>query len=154
MRLQDARFQELLITYKNTVLRAQQEVEDALAGFLRYQENAQSLALSAAAAKHSLDLAFIQYSQGSTDFTTVLVAQQALLNVQDNLAAALGNICTNLAGIYRALGGGWEIRQGDDILSPEIKEVMARRTDWGSLLSPSVYMPPPGTQSDIRGPDW
>ncbi|MGA2405109.1 MAG: efflux transporter outer membrane subunit [Syntrophobacteraceae bacterium] len=154
VRLQDARFQELLLTYKNTVLRAQQEVEDALAGFLRYQENARSLALSAEAAKHSLDLAFIQYSQGSTDFTTVLVAQQALLNVQDNLAAALGNICTNLAGIYRALGGGWEIRQGDEILSPEIKEVMARRTNWGSLLSPSVYMPPPGNQSDVRSPDW
>jgi NodT family efflux transporter outer membrane factor (OMF) lipoprotein len=154
VRAQDARFQELLLSYKNTVLRAQQEVEDALAGFLRYQENAESLALSAAAAKRSLDLAFIQYSQGSTDFTTVLVAQQALLNVQDNLATAMGNISTNLVGIYRALGGGWEIRQGEEILSPEIKEVMARRTNWGSLLSPCGYMPPPCNQSDIRKPDW
>jgi hypothetical protein len=99
-------------------------------------------------------LAFIQYSQGSTDFTTVLVAQQALLNVQDNLANAMGNISTNLVGIYRALGGGWEIRQGEEILSPEIKEVMARRTNWGCLLSPSVYMPLPGNRSDIRSPDW
>ena len=152
VRAQDARFQELLLSYQNTVLRAQQEVEDSLAGFLRYQENAESLALSAEAAKRSLDLAFIQYSQGSTDFTTVLVAQQALLNVQDNLASAMGSISTNLVGIYRALGGGWEIRQGEEILSPEIKEVMAQRTNWGSLLSPAVYMP--GKQSDIRCPDW
>jgi NodT family efflux transporter outer membrane factor (OMF) lipoprotein len=154
VRFQDARFQELLLSYKNTVLKAQQEVEDTLAAFLRYQENAESLALSAAAAKRSLDLAFIQYSQGSTDFTTVLVAQQALLNAQDNLAVAMGTIAGNLAGIYRALGGGWEIRCGEDILTPEIKEVMAQRTNWGDLLSPSVYMPPPVKQPDIRSPDW
>ena len=154
VRLQDARFQELLLTYQNTVLTAQKEVEDALAGFLRYQENAESLALSASAAKRSLDLAFIQYSQGSTDFTTVLTAQQALLTAQDSLASSMGNISLNLVGVYRALGGGWEIRQAEDILSPEIKEVMARRTNWGSLLSPSVYMPLPGNQSDIRSPDW
>ncbi len=154
VRLQDARFQELLLTYQNTVLKAQQEVEDFLAGFLRYQETAASLALSAEAAKRSLDLAFIQYSQGSTDFTTVLTAQQSLLTTQDSLASSLGNISLNLVGIYRALGGGWEIRQAEEILPPEIKEVMARRTNWGSLLSPSVYMPPPGNQSDIRSPDW
>ena len=154
VRFQDARFQELLLIYKNTVLRAQQEVEDALAAFLRYQENAQSLALSVDAAKRSLDLAFIQYSQGSTDFTTVLVAQGALLNVQDNLAAAMGSIATNLAGIYRALGGGWEVRSGEDILSPEIKEAMAQRTNWGNLLSPAAYMPPSDNQPDVRPPDW
>ena len=154
VRAQDARFQELLLSYQNTVLTAQREVEDALAGFLRYQENAESLALSAAAAKQSLDLAFIQYSQGSTDFTTVIVAQQALLTVQDNLANAMGSISTNLVGVYRALGGGWEIRQGEDLLSPEIKEAMARRTNWGSLLSPTFYMPSSGSRSDIRKPDW
>ena len=66
MRLQDVRFQELLLTYQNTVLKAQQEVEDFLAGFLRYQETAASLALSAEAAKRLLYLAFIQPSRGST----------------------------------------------------------------------------------------
>ncbi len=109
VRVQDARFQELLLTYQNTVLKAQQEVEDFLAGFLRSQENAESLALSASAAKHSLDLAFIQYSNGSTDFTTVLIAQQSLLTSQENLATSMGNISLNLVGVYRALGGGWEI---------------------------------------------
>ncbi|SPF50377.1 Efflux pump, RND family, outer membrane lipoprotein [Syntrophobacter sp. SbD1] len=154
VRLQDARFQELLLSYQNTVLKAQQEVEDFLAGFLRYQENAQSLALSASAAKHSLQLAFIQYSHGSTDFTTVLSAQQSLLLAQDSLATSIGNIALNLVGVYRALGGGWEIRKGEDILPPQIKEIMARRTNWGDLLSPAVYMPAPGCPSDIRSPDW
>ena len=38
MRVQDARFQQLLVNYQNTVLRAAQEVEDALTGFLKAQE--------------------------------------------------------------------------------------------------------------------
>lgn len=154
VRSQDASFQALLLTYRNTVLTAQQEVEDYLTGYLRSQENARSLALAAAAAKRSLDLAFIQYKNGSTDFTTVLTAHQALLTAQDSLATALGNIALNLVGVYKSLGGGWQIRECKDILPPEIKEMMAKRTNWGDLLSPAVYLPPPCKQPDIRCPDW
>ena len=154
VRVQDARFQQLLLSYQNTVLQAQQEVENFLAGFLRYQESTESLAISTSAAKHSLDLAFIQYQHGSTDFTTVLTAQQSLLASQDSLAISMGNIALNLVGVYRALGGGWELRQGEDIVPPQIKEAMAKRTNWGCLLSPAAYMPPPGAKSDIRSPDW
>jgi NodT family efflux transporter outer membrane factor (OMF) lipoprotein len=154
IRLQDAKFQELLITYQNTVLRAQQEVEDSLTGFLRAQENAEYLSLTEDAAKRSLDLAVIQYREGSTDFTTVLTAQQSLLTAQDNMASAKGNISSNLIGLYRALGGGWEIREGQDIVSPEIKEIMAKRTNWGQLLSPSTYMPLSEQGPTIRLPDW
>lgn len=155
VRLQDARFQELLISYQNTVLQAQQEVENYLAGFLRAQENADSLSQSAQAARRSLDLAVVQYQQGSTDFTTVLTAQQALLTAQDSFATALGAISGNLIGVYRALGGGWEIREGDDTISPEIKEAMERRTNWGKLLAPAAYMPSAlELGSTIRAPDW
>ena len=59
----------------------------------------------------SLELAVIQYREGITDFTTVLTAQQALLNEQDRLADTLGGISSKLVEMYRALGGGWEIRQ-------------------------------------------
>ena len=62
----------------------------------------------------ALDLAVLQYREGTKDFTTVLIAQQALLNEQDNLASTLGNISSNLVGVYRALGGGWEIREGKE----------------------------------------
>jgi NodT family efflux transporter outer membrane factor (OMF) lipoprotein len=154
VRVQDARFQELLISYRNTVLTAQQQVEDSLAGFLRAQENAEFLAQSADAAKKSLDLAFIQYQQGSTDFTTVLTAQQALLTAQDSLASAMGSISTNLVGIYRALGGGWQIREGQGIVSPDIIEAMNKRTNWGKLLSPAAYMPSETERSTLRPPDW
>ena len=79
VRVQDARFEQLLIAYQNAVLKAQQEVEDALVAFLRAQERAEFLAQSTAAAKNALDLAVLQYREGIKDFTTVLTAQQALL---------------------------------------------------------------------------
>jgi NodT family efflux transporter outer membrane factor (OMF) lipoprotein len=156
VRLQDARFQELLITYQNAVLTAQQEVEDNLAAFLRAQERAEFLAQSSAAARRSVDLAVLQYREGIKDFTTVLTAQQALLTEQDNLAATLGNISSNLVGVYRALGGGWEIREGKELVPPDIKETMAKRTNWGKLLVPATYNPPAAEEpkSFIRLPDW
>ena len=152
--MQDARFQQLLISYQNTVLTAQREVEDSLVGFLRSQQRAEYLAQSTDSANRSLQLAMLQYRAGSTDFTTVLTAQQSLLTSQDSFASALSDISTNLVGVYRALGGGWELREGMDVVSPEVKEIMARRTNWGKLLSTSAHLPPPGPGPDIRLPDW
>ncbi len=156
VRLQDARFQELLITYQNAVLTAQQEVEDSLVAFLKTQDQAEFLAKSATNARGALDLAVRQYREGVVDFTTVLVAQQSLLSVQDNLATTLGNISSNLVGVYRALGGGWEIREGKDLIPSEIREEMAKRTNWGKLLAPVSYNPLPSEEpkSLIRLPDW
>lgn len=156
VRVQDARFEQLLIAYQNVVLRAQQEVEDALVAFLRAQERAELLALGAAAAKRSLDLAVLQYREGVKDFTTVLIAQQALLNEQDNLASTLGDISRNLVGVYRALGGGWEIREGKELVPADVREVMAKRTHWGKWLAPASYNPRAFNEPEslIRLPDW
>ena len=156
IRAQDARFQELLIAYHNTVLKAQQEVEDNLTAFLRAQERSESLAQSTAAAKKSFDLAVLLYRAGLADFTTVLISQQAVLNEQDKLAVTLGNISSSLVGVYRALGGGWEIREGKDLVPRDIEEEMAKRTNWGKLLGPTSYNPPAAEKpkSLIRAPDW
>jgi NodT family efflux transporter outer membrane factor (OMF) lipoprotein len=156
VRLQDARLQELLLTYQNAVLAAQQDVEDNLAAFLRAQDRADLLAQSVTSAQTALRLAVLQYREGVTDFTTVLTAQQALLNQQDSLASTLGTISSSLVGTYRALGGGWEIREGQDLVPPEIKAEMQKRTNWGHLLTPSAYNLPASRepQSAPRLPDW
>ncbi len=156
VRVQDAHFQQLLITYQNAVLSAQQDVEDNLIAFLKAQDQAGFLAQSVEAAKKALDLSIRQYREGIVDFTTVLIAQQALLSGQDNLAITLGTISTSLVGVYRALGGGWEIREGEDLLPPEIREEMKARTSWGKLLKPSSYNLPPTEEPKptIRLPDW
>ena len=152
IRVQDARFQQSLIAYQNRVLQAQEEVENALSAFLRAQQRADFLAKSAAAAKRSV----LQYQEGAKDFTTVLTAQQALLAEQDNLAGTLGSISLSLVGVYRALGGGWQIREGRDPMPPDMQELMAKRTNWGNLLAPAAYMPPVPEmpESFIRPPEW
>jgi len=156
VRFQDAKLQELLLTYQNTVLKAQQDVEDNLAAFLLAQERASFLAQSAEAARSSFDLAVKQYREGIKDFTAVLLAQQSLLSEQDNLASTLGSISVNLVGVYRALGGGWEIRDREELVPPSVKDEMEKRTDWGSLLAPASYNPPAGKgpESSPRLPDW
>jgi NodT family efflux transporter outer membrane factor (OMF) lipoprotein len=156
VRVQDARLEQLLIAYQNTVLKAHKEVEDALVAFLKAQERAEFFARSAAAAKTTLDLAVEQYREGLKDFTTVLIAEQALLNEQDNLTVTLGNLSSNLVGVYRGLGGGWEIREGQELVPPEVREEMANRTDWGTLLAPASYnkLVPEERKSPIRLPEW
>jgi len=154
VRIQDARFQELLITYQNTVLTAQQDVEDALVGYLRSQERADALAGSVEAARKSLAYAVEQYRGGVTDFTTVIAAEQALLAEQDSFAANLGTISTSLVSVYRALGGGWQMHEGVDQVPEEVRQAMARRTNWGDLLRPvrgapgDQGEPPPAVSPD------
>ncbi len=152
VRVQDARFQESIFAYQDTVLRAQQEVEDGLVGFLQAQLRVNRLEEAAAAAKRSADLALIQYREGATDYTTVLTAQQALLAQEDNLAVGQGDVPQNLIAVYRALGGGWEVRAGEGYLPSDITSAMGRRTDWGGLLAPAAVQPQ--TPRSLLTPDW
>ena len=156
VRVQDARFQQRLLAYRQTVLAAQQDVEDNLASFLRNQDRADLLAKSVKSSRSAVDLAVLQYREGVTDFTTVLTVQQTLLTQQDTLASTLGTISTSLVGVYRALGGGWEVREGEDIVPAEIKAEMRERTNWGRLLTPTTYNLPASRepQSRPRLPDW
>ncbi|MBW2066907.1 MAG: efflux transporter outer membrane subunit, partial [Deltaproteobacteria bacterium] len=90
VRVQDARFQQLAVNYKNTVLRAAQEVEDAMVAFLRSQEEVRFLRESVAAAKRSVDISMIQYREGLTDYQRVLDGQRFLTQQQDLLTSKEG----------------------------------------------------------------
>ena len=94
----------------------------------------------------------MQYPEGATDYTTVIQAEQALLTQQDNLAIGQGNVPLNLVSVYRALGGGWELCEGEPFLPSDVTTVMAERTDWGRLLQPPALQPP--ETSRILRPDW
>src|SRR3954451_2013089 len=134
VRAQDAAFQQTVTNYQNTVLQAQGEVENGLVAFRKQQEKAKFLSAAVRAAQRSLELATVQYRGGVTDFTTVLVAEQQLLQQQDQLAVTAGAIPSNLVSAYRALGGGWQIREDKAFLPPQSVEAMAKRTNWGKLL--------------------
>lgn len=161
VRVQDAKFQQALVNYQITVLNAAKEVEDALVGFLQGQEQVSALIQSVEASKRTVYLSTFQYREGAVDFTPVLNSQQALTQQQDRLIQAKGSVPTNLVKLYKALGGGWQIRQGKDFVSPEIIEAMKKRTNWGDLLSTPAGLPtnlaPPAPEKPLsvpRKPEW
>ena len=139
VRVEDARFQELAVNYENTVLRAAREVEDAMVSFLRTQDSVGFLADAVKASKRSVDLSMIQYREGLTDYQRVLDTQRFLTASQDNLVFTVGSVDLSLIGIYKALGGGWQIRSTNEFVAKDIIEKMESRTDWGNLLSPDEY---------------
>jgi len=158
VRTQDARLQQLLINYQNVVLRAAAEVEDASVGFVQSQQQSKFLDDSVASAKRSVDLAVIQYRDGAVDYTRVLNTQQSLVAQQDQSTTVRGDIARYLVDMYRALGGGWQLREGKDFVPDSVKEVMKKRTNWGDLLTPDEQETtvPPRTMPDdsYRWPDW
>jgi NodT family efflux transporter outer membrane factor (OMF) lipoprotein len=109
VRLQDAKFQETVAAYQQTVLKANQEVEDGLATFLKAQERARLLKISVDEALEAVKLVVLQYEKGTVDFTRVTQLQEALVVQQDNFAQATGEIARGLIQVYKGLGGGWEI---------------------------------------------
>src|SRR5204862_1791115 len=96
--------------YQNTVLSAGQEAENGLVTFLRAQERTKFQAASVADAEEAVQIALDQYKAGTIDFTRVTQLEQALVLLQDTLAQARGEIASGLIQVYRALGGGWQIR--------------------------------------------
>ena len=162
VRVQDAKLQGLLVDYQNSVLNAQKEVENGLASFLQGREQVEFLRSSAKDAEAALGLAILQWNLGTRDFTTVLTAEQNLYTAQNNLAMAEGGVSTGLASVYRALGGGWQIRADNEFVPAATAEEMRNRTNWGELLPPpSVPQPaapglptPADVNSSPRLPQW
>jgi NodT family efflux transporter outer membrane factor (OMF) lipoprotein len=110
VRLQDATFQELVAAYQNTVLTAAQDVENGLVTFLKAQQRTRFQAESVAEAEKAVKLALVQYKGGIIDLTRVTQLETTLVQLQDTLALAQGEIGLGLIQAYRALGGGWQIR--------------------------------------------
>jgi NodT family efflux transporter outer membrane factor (OMF) lipoprotein len=134
VRVQDARYQANLNDYEDVVLRAQQEVESAIAGYLGAKREAAALADAVMAAERAVELALIQYREGATDYTTVINTQQVLVSQQNRYVATRGDEILNVLSLYKALGGGWELRDGNDFVSDETKAQLKGRTFWGNLL--------------------
>ncbi|MCG6156335.1 efflux transporter outer membrane subunit [Rubinisphaera margarita] len=107
---QDVRFQQLVTRYQQTVLLANEEAENAIVAFLRFQNEAVLLEESVREASEAVRVATVNYDEGEFDFNRLFTLQQFLVSLQDQLAVVQGNVCRSLIQLYRALGGGWELR--------------------------------------------
>jgi NodT family efflux transporter outer membrane factor (OMF) lipoprotein len=138
VRLQDALFQQLLVDYRNTVLEAQGDTENAIVAYLKSHEQMAFYKAAAKASQQAVNTASIQYTEGAITFNWLISILNENLQQQDLLAEVRGSTATNLIRVYKALGGGWEIRSQSDpikLLPDETKEEMLKRTsDWDGIL--------------------
>lgn len=104
-----SRQRELVENYRKAILTALKEVEDALGNTTRdaNQESAQRQIL--AQAERTLRLAELRYREGADDLLSVLDAQRTLFSTQDQLAQLRQARLGDAVGLYRALGGGWQM---------------------------------------------
>jgi NodT family efflux transporter outer membrane factor (OMF) lipoprotein len=134
VRVQDARLQQSLVAYRDTVIQAVGEVEDAMAAFVGTRAQDRILAEGVQTATRSAELSLLRYQEGFADYQRVLQAQQALFGQQQRYAANRGEIMRSLVGIYRGLGGGWQTAAPVEFVDDDTRQQMQERTDWGEVL--------------------
>jgi NodT family efflux transporter outer membrane factor (OMF) lipoprotein len=152
IRVQDARLQQALVNYQDVVLKAARETDDAIVSLAGAQEQEIILAESVEAAKRSNELSLLRYQEGFSGYQRVLDSQQALFRQQTSYVQNRGLSARNVVAIYKALGGGWEVRQGKAFVDESTLVVMRERTNWGGLLD-SPVAEEAGTDG-MRRPDW
>ncbi|MCG6878416.1 MAG: efflux transporter outer membrane subunit [Deltaproteobacteria bacterium] len=156
VRVEDARLQQLVVSYKNTVLNAQREVEDALVAFTCSREEESFLKDSVTAAERSVEISLVQYKEGLIDYQRVLDSERFLATQSNRLTDVSGQVSTNLVAAYKGLGGGWQIREGKEILSEKNRTQMKDRTNWDGLLDSKGPVIPldKKEQEDWQLPYW
>ncbi len=94
-------------TYRQTVLTAIQQVEDALVGIRILEREAKVQAEDVRISRQATQIALNEYRAGTQAFTAVVVAEAQQLSVEEALLTTQGQIQTNAINLVVALGGGW-----------------------------------------------
>lgn len=94
-------------SYKASILKALQDTEDSLARYTADRRRLTELNRQVAAATGAVTIARQQYNVGLADFLNVLTTQGTLLRAEDEAVQTQSAVATDLASLYKALGGGW-----------------------------------------------
>jgi NodT family efflux transporter outer membrane factor (OMF) lipoprotein len=103
-----AEFDVSAANYRSTVVSAFQQVEDSLATLNHYHDAAVEEKAAVDAAQHTLDFSMALYTQGATDYLTVVTSQTAVLQTQLEALNLDTLQLMSSVDLIRALGGGWE----------------------------------------------
>ena len=135
VRLQDARLQQSIESFQDSVLQAAREIDDAAISVVKTAEQHLVLSDALGAAERSLELANTRFQEGYADFQRVLDAQRVLFAQAEQ---ELLNQSTHIGAIielYRSIGGGWVHTPMEQLIPQSTREAMRARTNWGDLLS-------------------
>ena len=105
---QEAVRDEALISYRQTILTALQDVENALVAYGKDQETRKALSSAVVASRRASELAMQLYVQGAAEFINVLDAQRTQYASEDALMQSEINLIADIIALYKSLGGGWK----------------------------------------------
>jgi multidrug efflux system outer membrane protein len=108
LQLTEARQQEALIRYEQTIQQAFREVEDALIAHRKAREGLAEQEAAVRASREALGIAELRYTSGLTTYLNVLDAQRTLLAAEVAESRTLLFQLVAVVQLYRALGGGWD----------------------------------------------
>jgi NodT family efflux transporter outer membrane factor (OMF) lipoprotein len=116
----DFRTQGFLVGYRQAIVQAVQQVDDAGAAFHAQQERLANLDRALTAAHEATRIATERYDRGLTDFLNVLDAERQEFDLEENQVQARQAEAEALVGLFRALGGGWPLKENlPDIPKPQ-----------------------------------
>jgi NodT family efflux transporter outer membrane factor (OMF) lipoprotein len=131
----DFRTRGFLVGYRQAIVQAVQQVDDAGAAFHAQQDRLADLDRALTAAREATRIATERYDRGLTDFLNVLDAERQQFDLEQSRVAALQVEGEALIGLFRALGGGWPLKDNlPDIPRPQ--PAVAAAVKYLSTASP------------------
>lgn len=120
--------EEALANYRQTILIAFQEVNDALIQVRKNRELVTEHQVQVKILKEYLRLATLRYNEGEVDYLNVLDAERTLFTAQLNLAQSEADSFTAIVKLYGALGGGWVDETDAIAISNQVSINTGKRT--------------------------
>ncbi|WP_397452902.1 efflux transporter outer membrane subunit [Pseudomonas sp. NA-150] len=99
-----------LATYEQQVLLALEESENAFSDYSKRQQRLLSLIQQSESSRAAASLAAIQYKEGTVDYLVLLDAERERLSAEDAQAQGETDLYRGVVSIYKALGGGWQVK--------------------------------------------
>ncbi|WP_426425604.1 efflux transporter outer membrane subunit [Bradyrhizobium genosp. A] len=113
-----ATYDQSVANYRQTVLSAFRDVEDALSTLRTLAQQAKALAAAVASSRKAVEIALHEYQAGGQAFTAVVTAQAtALLNEESALQVQEARFVATVA-LMKALGGGWNVGDIEGAVTP------------------------------------
>lgn len=108
IQLAEGRDAEALAAYRQAVLRATEDVENAFSALANRTEQAERLSQGVDALSQARASSFAAYQRGTASLIDVLQADDSVLQAADARAQAQSEAARAAVAAFRALGGGWQ----------------------------------------------
>jgi NodT family efflux transporter outer membrane factor (OMF) lipoprotein len=136
----DLRAHELATAYKQIILVAVQQVDEANSAYRAYRQSLRSLDIAVDAARQATKVATERYDRGLTDFLNVLDAEREQFALEQQRAEVVRLTGDSFVALYKALGGGWP---PDEIIPPLRHPDPAAVAAVKHLIQDPPHPPPP-----------